>query len=399
MDKSPLLPVPGFSVSGVACGIKKNGGRDMIVIAAERPATMAGCFTQNTVVAAPVTLSREIAHKGSCRAIVANAGNANACTGAQGMDDARAMAHRCADALGLPADQVAVASTGVIGQQLPMDRVIAGINAAATSLAADGWEAAADAIRTTDLVPKWHSVRAEIGGRTITVTGIGKGSGMIHPNMATMLGFVCTDAPVGPEALHSALSRAVEKSFNRITVDGDTSTNDCVLCLAGGAAGGEPIAPDTLEWAQLADLLEQVCVSLAKQIVADGEGATKLVTLTVEGLETEADAVTIARQVATSSLVKTALFGCDPNWGRILAAAGQTGIGFDPERFSLAFDDRVLVKDGTWQGAQAEAAVAELMQGETYTVTLTLGAGPGSATVWTCDLSYDYVRINADYRT
>jgi glutamate N-acetyltransferase/amino-acid N-acetyltransferase len=393
------LAVPGFTAAGLACGIKQRDERDLMVIASDRPAAVAGVFTRNVVQAAPVTWSRRVVAGGTCRAVVANSGNANACTGPAGAADAAHMAALGGEALGVPPEAVAVASTGVIGQPLPMSRLEAGIPLAVAARTPDGWTDAADAIRTTDLVPKHHGATVEIGGRAVTVTGIAKGSGMIHPDMATMLAFLATDAPVAPGDLQALLSGVVEATFNRITVDGDTSTNDCVLVLAGGAAGGPPLGPGASGWEAFHGLLHGVCDALARDIVADGEGATKLVTVTVRGAAGEAEALRIARQVATSSLVKTALFGADPNWGRLLAAAGQAGVPFDPAAASIHIGARPLVKDGTHLGPEAEAEAARVMATRAYPVTLVVGDGPGEASVRTCDLSYDYVRINADYRS
>jgi glutamate N-acetyltransferase/amino-acid N-acetyltransferase len=393
------LPVPGFTAAGLACGIKKHGGPDLMLIASETPAAFTGVFTRNVVQAAPVTLTRQVAAAGACRAVVANSGNANACTGPQGLEDARATQRLVGGALGVPAEQVAVCSTGVIGEPLPMDRLAPGIPLAAGALSADGWEDAAEAIRTTDTRAKCHAGTVEADGRVLTVTGIAKGSGMIHPDMATMLAFLATDAPVAPGDLKTLLARTVEATFNRITVDGDTSTNDCVLLLAGGRAGGPALAPDRPGWDGFAALVRRVCDALATAIVADGEGATKVVTVSVRGLPTDAEALKVARQVATSSLVKTALFGADPNWGRLLSAAGQAGVPFDPEAASVTIGIAPLVRDGAHLGPEAEAAAAKVMATTAYPILLELGNGPGTASVRTCDLSYDYVRINADYRS
>lgn len=397
------LPVAGFTAAGIACGIKKSGDRDLMVIASDRPCAVAGTFTRNLVQAAPVIWTRKLVAGGSCQALVANSGNANAYTGTQGEADARQMAETCADLLDIPADQVAVASTGVISRPLPMKAIAGGIPEAVSALNEDGFADAADAIRTTDTVSKFHSVSEEINGVRVTVTGIAKGSGMIHPDMATMLGFLFTDAHVDAGSLQAALSPAVERSFNRITVDGDTSTNDCALLLANGRAGGQALTPETPGWERFSGMVETVCQTLARAIVADAEGATKLVTITVSGMDDEAGALAIARQIATSNLVKTALFGADPNWGRILAAAGQAGVPFDIEGASLMVGDVLLVKNGAYQGAYEddiqEEAAARVMATDEYEITLTLGAGKGTASYLTCDLSYDYVRINADYRT
>lgn len=403
MSPGPPLPVAGFTAGGLPCGIKKTGAPDLMVIAAEGPAVLAGVFTRNVVQAAPVTWTRKVAAAGACRSIVANSGNANACTGPQGDADAAEMAALTGAALGVPAEEVAVASTGVIGQELPMPKLRQGIPRAAAELRPDGWAAAAEALRTTDTVAKHHSARGQVksgaGDVPVTVTGIAKGSGMIHPDMATMLAFLATDAPVGATDLQSALAAAVERTFNRITVDGCTSTNDCVLLLAGGGAGGPVLTPEAPGWAAFTGLVHEVCDALAAAIVADGEGATREVTFTVTGLPTEAEAVAVAKAVAASPLVKTALFGADPNWGRILAAAGQAGVDFDPAQAALHIGDQALLKDGRHLGAEAEAAAAGVMAARAYGITLGLGDGPGAASVRTCDLSYDYVRINADYRT
>lgn len=399
MNPGTPLAVAGFSAWGLACGIKKTGAADLMVLACERPAALAAVFTRNVVQAAPVVWTRKVAAAGSCRAIVANSGNANACTGPQGDADAAEMAALVGQALGAPASQVAVASTGVIGQALPMAKLRQGIPRALAALRPDGWLAAAEAIRTTDTVAKHRSARGQAGGAPITVTGIAKGSGMIHPDMATMLAFLATDAPVAAADLQRALGPAVERTFNRITVDGCTSTNDCVLMLAGGGAGGAPLTPEAPGWGAFTALVHEVCDALAAAIVADGEGATKQVTLTVTGLKTEAEAVAVAKAVATSPLVKTALFGADPNWGRILAAAGQAGVAFDPGAAALHIGDQALLKDGRHLGPEAEAAAAGVMAARAYGITLGLGDGPGAASVRTCDFSYDYVRINADYRS
>ncbi len=395
------LPVAGFSSAGVACGIKANGNRDLLVVTSDRPATVAGVFTLNRVQAAPLHVSRQVVTGGVCRAVVINSGNANACTGDTGLTDARSMVRLCAHQLDLPTEQVAVCSTGVIGAPLPMTQVEAGIADACGQLSADGWADSADALRTTDLVAKAHTVQGVVNGREITLTAIAKGSGMIHPNMATMLGLVATDASITADALQAALSQANGRTFNRISVDGDTSTNDCVLVLANGQ--DEPITCEHPDWAVFADLLEAVLSPLAQAIVADGEGATKLVTVQVEGAQTELQAEQLARQIARSSLVKTALFGNDPNWGRIVAAAGQAAgehdIPLNSNDCSLQIAGVAILAAGKWLGSDAEAAASEAMLADAYTVCLRVGDGDAAATMWTCDLSYDYVRINAEYRT
>ncbi|MFQ5507791.1 MAG: bifunctional glutamate N-acetyltransferase/amino-acid acetyltransferase ArgJ [Leptospirillia bacterium] len=399
MSNSSPLSVPGFTAAGIHCGIKPGDTRDLMLIASDRPAAAAGVFTRNLVRAAPVELTRQVVAGGPLRALVANSGNANAYTGDTGEADAREMCRLTADALGISESEVAVASTGVIAQPLPMYALRDGIPKAASALAKNGWEDAADAIRTTDLVSKWHTAEGAIGGTPVTVTGIAKGSGMIHPDMATMLCFIATDAAVSASALQAMLARAVEFTFNRITVDGDTSTNDCVLALANGHAEHPEITAEGDDWNALYSLIYAVCERLSRAIVADGEGATKLVDITVTGATDDEAARAICRQVATSNLVKTALFGADPNWGRIIAAAGQAQVPFDIAGASLSIGDVVLVKGGAYEGEAAELVAADVMAGDAYTITLTVGDGPGTATYVTCDLSYDYVKINADYRT
>jgi glutamate N-acetyltransferase/amino-acid N-acetyltransferase len=399
VSPGPPLPVAGFTAGGLPCGIKKTGAPDLMVIAAEGPAALAGVFTRNVVQAAPVTWTRKVVGAGTCRAIVANSGNANACTGPQGEADAAEIAALVGAALDVAPEEVAVASTGVIGQPLPMAKLRQGIPRAVADLRPDGWSTAAEALRTTDTVAKHRSARGQVGEVPVTVTGIAKGSGMIHPDMATMLAFLATDAPVDGADLRRTLAGTVARTFNRITVDGCTSTNDCVLLMAGGGAGGPVLTPDTPGWAVFTGLVHEVCDALAAAIVADGEGATKQVTFTVTGLPTEAEAVAVAKAVAASPLVKTALFGADPNWGRILAAAGQAGVRFDPARAALHVGDQALLKEGRHLGPEAEAAAAGVMAARAYGITLGLGDGPGAASVRTCDFSYDYVRINADYRT
>jgi glutamate N-acetyltransferase/amino-acid N-acetyltransferase len=401
-----LTRVPGFRAAGVACGLKESGQLDLALVACERPATAAGMFTTNAFRAAPVLYDAELlSHSHSAiQGVVVNAGNANACTGEQGARDAGEMARLAEAALGLPPGSVLVMSTGVIGHPMPMERVVAGIRMAAASLSPRGGADAARAIMTTDLVPKEALVQVEIGGRLISIGGMAKGSGMIHPSLAlpgphaTMLSLMVTDAAVSPEALNTALERAVAASFNRISVDGDTSTNDTVLLLASGGAGNSPLELASDGYQQFEAALTGVCVSLAKQIARDGEGATRLVEIVVQGAASDAEAEQAAKTVATSPLVKTAVFGADPNWGRVLAAIGRSGVQVDPARVSLWLGEVQLVAGGEPLPFDAAAARAALKAPEVR-FTADLGLGPGQATVWTCDLSYRYVEINAEYHT
>jgi glutamate N-acetyltransferase/amino-acid N-acetyltransferase len=392
------LPL-GFTYAAMAAGIKKSGKPDLALIKADKPARCAGTFTTNQVVAAPVTLTRERIAGGLCQAILVNSGNANACTGAQGMADARRCGALAAGALGIAEELVAVASTGVIGVPLPMARFEEQMPVLASRLATDHAEAVAEAIRTTDAFPKISSRRIEIGGESVRILGVAKGAGMIHPNMATMLAFVMTDAIVDGACLDSLLRRAVDRSFNRITVDRDTSTNDTVLLLASGAAQNAEIVTGSAAAGVFAAALEEVLLDLAKMIVRDGEGATKLVRIEVCGAGSDDDALAVARSVATSALVKTAFFGADANWGRIIAAAGYAGVPVDQDKVRILFNEVPMVEGGLGLGAAQEARATAVLKQTEFTVTVDLGLGEGSAFYYTSDLGYEYVRINADYRS
>jgi glutamate N-acetyltransferase/amino-acid N-acetyltransferase len=387
----------GFTAAGVAAGIKPSGNPDVALIVSARPASAAGVFTTNRVCAAPVIVSREHLRGGKARAIAVNAGNANACTGEQGFRDARRMAYLTAELLGVAPEEVVVASTGVIGRPLPMDRLEAGLRKAAGELSPEGDAQAARAIMTTDTRPKEIAVEAPVDGKTVRIGGICKGSGMIAPNMATMLAFITTDADVWPEVLASSLRRAAEGTFNCVTVDGDCSTNDTLVVLANGASGVR-VPPQSPAHAAFYDGLLYVCTHLAKELARDGEGATKLVEVRVRGARTRAQARQVARTIANSPLVKTALFGNDPNWGRILCAAGYSGVAMDPATLALDLCGVPLVRAGEPAPFDA-AAVSEAMKSPEVSVLVDLGQGSQAATVWTCDLSYDYVRINAEYTT
>ena len=387
----------GFRAAGVAVGIKPSGNPDVAVLVSDSPATAAAVFTTNRVCAAPVIVSREHVADGRARAVAVNAGCANAVTGEGGMADARRMAAVTAGLLDLPVDEVLVASTGVIGRRLPMDRLENGLRTAAAALTSDGGDAAAQAIMTTDTRPKSISVQIETPEGPIRVGGMCKGSGMIAPNMATMLAFVTTDAVATPEYLQTLLGDITSRTFNCVTVDGDCSTNDSLFLLANGASGvhAEPGSP---AGEALHQAVEHVCTHLARELARDGEGATKLVAVRVRGAETALEARQVARSIANSPLVKTALFGNDPNWGRILCAAGYSGVALDPSRVALELCGIPLLRNGEPLPFDIPAASAAMKVPELEMV-LDLGAGSAEATVWTCDFSYDYVRINAEYTT
>jgi glutamate N-acetyltransferase/amino-acid N-acetyltransferase len=390
-----------FLASGLACGIKESGALDLALIYSEVPCVVAGAFTTNRMCAAPVQVSRDRVARGRAQCVVANSGNANCATGPQGLQDALEMAALAADAVGCPEEMTLVASTGKIGVPLPMEEIRRGTAAAATRLGrdADSADAASRAILTTDTVPKQIAVQFAIGGPTVRIGGIAKGAGMICPQMATMLCFLTTDAAIERAPLQEALSRAVDLSFNRITVDGDMSTNDTVILLANGCAGNATIR-DTHSpgYGEFLQALQFIATHLACAIVRDGEGATKLVTITVEGAPTDQDAHRIAKSIANSPLVKTALHGADPNWGRIASSAGAAGVDLRPEDLRIWFDDLLVAERGAGSGLDP-AAAREILLRDQYAIRVRVGEGPGSATVWTCDLSEEYVSINAEYLT
>jgi glutamate N-acetyltransferase/amino-acid N-acetyltransferase len=387
----------GFRAAGVRAGIKANGNPDLALLVSDVPAQAAAVFTTNLVQAAPVLVSKEhlASSRGAVRAIIVNSGCANACTGDAGMQVARDMAAETARLVGCPPEQVLVASTGVIGVGLSIGKIRAGLPAAFSALGADQGLAAARAIMTTDLSPKEAAATISIGGRDATIGGMAKGAGMIEPMMATMLGFVTTDAAAPQATLERALREAVDATFNAITVDGDSSTNDCVLLLANGASG---VVVDDAAYGIFVEGLTAVCRELALAIVRGGEGATKLVTVNVTGAASSAEARKAAKVIANSLLVKTAIHGGDPNWGRLICAAGRAGVAFDASRAAVTVGAIVLFKDGEPHDELAPQA-AEYLKGSDLTVGVDLGSGTASSTVWTCDLSAEYVRINADYRT
>ena len=394
-----ITAVPGIFAAGISAGIKKTAVPDLALIVSERDAAIAGVLTRNKVAAAPVLLARQRLRGGRARAILANSGNANACTGRPGLADAREMAALVAGLLGCSADHVFVGSTGVIGQPLPMDRIRAAIPRLVSQLTRQGGREAARAIMTTDTTIKMAAATESIAGRQITLGGIAKGSGMIHPDMATMLAYLVTDAYISRAMLQRALRRAMAESFNRIPLDGDTSTNDMVLCLANGLAGNQSFSTTGSDGLRFQELLNTVCQDLAKMIARDGEGATKFVELRITGARTEADALRVANTVATSSLVKTAWFGQDSNWGRIMAAIGRAGVTIRENRIAISYGDIPVVRRGIGLGQAAEVQANVVLRQREFTLTVHLGQGRAAATVWTSDLTLDYVKINASYRS
>lgn len=398
-----LLPVPGITLGTAAAKIKKWDREDVVLVVAERGAKAAGVFTQNRFRAAPVILCREhLAHQratgGDFRALIVNAGNANAGTGPSGLKDAETTCAKAARLVGCSAQEVLPYSTGVIMEPLPVERVVAGIDLAYANARSDGWYSAARAIMTTDTVPKATSRHIEIDGARVTVTGIAKGAGMIHPNMATTLAFVVTDAAVSPSLLQRTLRDVTGRTFNAISVDGDTSTNDTLLILANGAAGAPQIAAQSKASRQFSAALEEVCGSLAQQIVADGEGAQRVIEIEVRGARTESAARRIAETIATSPLVKTAFAGADPNWGRIFAAAGRSGVKFDPALVEISMAGIKVLRKGQPLDFNERAASNKLLA-DRVPIVVDLHAGKARARYWTCDFTAEYVRINASYRT
>ncbi|TVQ06333.1 MAG: bifunctional ornithine acetyltransferase/N-acetylglutamate synthase [Leptolyngbya sp. DLM2.Bin27] len=398
----------GFQAAGIAAGLKPSGAADLALIYSECDAIAAGVFTTSHVRAACVDYCRQrLEARPSARAILVNAGQANACTGNQGWVDTVESAVSLGAALNLPPEAVLIASTGVIGQRIKMDQLKAGIPTLVESLSAEGSEAAARAIVTTDLVTKAVAMETTIHDRPVRIGGIAKGSGMIHPNMATMLAFVTCDATVSPTLWQDMLRRAADRSFNQITVDGDSSTNDTLIALANGESRTPAIMDEGAEADQLEAMLTAVCQYLAKCVARDGEGATCLIEVTVEGAVTAAAAGQVAKAIAGSSLVKSAIFGHDPNWGRIAAAAGRAGVTFDQSDLRVQLGDILLMERGQPLAFDRPAASAYLtaatqgdyLKTDTVAIHVTIGDGPGSGQAWGCDLSYDYVKINAEYTT
>jgi glutamate N-acetyltransferase/amino-acid N-acetyltransferase len=390
--------VAGFQAAGLAAGIKKHGGLDLALIVADSPAHAAGVFTKNRVKAAPVLLCQRRLRSGQARAILINSGNANACNGSRGKEDARNLTRETARLLAIPAASVLAASTGVIGQPLPAERITAALPELVARLSPKGLPEAAEAILTTDTRPKTAFIQEKLWGHKITLAGMAKGAGMIHPDMATLLSFVVTDAAVDAAVLKKLLQDAVSRSFNRISIDGDTSTNDTVLLLASGRAGNPPVK-DVASAAPFAELLNRMLEDLAQQLVADGEGVSRVYRVLIKGAASPREARLAAATVATSPLVKTAMAGADVNWGRIMAALGRSGARFDPERVSIAFGPHLVAEKGQARGEAAEAAARELILAGPVTITINLADGEFQDFYDTCDFTEDYIRINASYRS
>lgn len=388
----------GYVAGGLYCGIRKTK-KDLAIIRSERPAVVAAVFTLNRTQAAPILVDkRQLQRTPECSAIVINSGNANACTGERGLNDAWSMVQATAHALDIPEDQVLVSSTGVIGQYLPMDNILTGIRTLAGQLDTSGAQDAAEAIMTTDTYRKESAVRFTLGRSLVTIGGMAKGSGMIAPNMATMLAFITTDAAISRPLLQKALDRANRRSFNRISVDGDMSTNDMAVVLANGAAGNDPFGEHSEEFHLFCAALEYVMIKLAKMIARDGEGATKLIEVYVKGARSESEAEAVARSVANSNLVKTAVHGNDANWGRIMAAVGYSGAPVDPDIVEIRINDLPVLNKG-YEIVLDEARTAAALATEHVLITVNLNLGQDEVRFWTCDLTKDYVHINASYRS
>lgn len=388
----------GFLATGVACGLKKNGKRDLALVASEVPAIATGVFTKNLVKGHSLQLTMKHMEKGKARAIVINSGNANACVGEQGYKDAQEIASLTADLLSCSPEEILVGSTGVIGFTLNMEAIRSGIKEAVSGLSASGGHLAEEAIMTTDLVPKEMAVELEINGKKVVIGGMAKGSGMIHPNMATMIGVITTDACISASLLDKCFREIINRTFNRISVDGDTSVCDMVVMLANGKAENPEINMEDSSFHAFSTALEAVCTYLARQLAKDGEGATKLIEILVNGAATKEDAYKIVCSIAKSPLVKTAIFGEDANWGRVMTAAGYSGASFDPNKTDISIGDLEVCKAGcavTFDEAKAKS----LLQKDEITITLNLNEGSYSDRIWTCDFSYDYVKINGSYRS
>lgn len=403
--KGGVTAAEGFQAAAAAAGIKYQGRSDMAMVYSEKPCKAAGTFTTNVVKAAPVKWDQEIVyHQPKAQAIVCNSGIANACTGEEGLGCCKETAEAAAEILGIPAESVLVTSTGVIGMQLPIQKLTDGVKAMAPVLSGslEAGNLAAKAIMTTDTVEKEAAVQVEIGGKTVTVGGMCKGSGMIHPNMCTMLGFVTTDVNISKELLLEALRQDVQDTYNMVSVDGDTSTNDTVLLLANGMAGNPEITEKNKDYQTFCEALNYVNTTLAKKIAGDGEGATALFEVKVIGAKSKEQAVALSKSVVTSSLTKAAIYGHDANWGRILCAMGYSGADFDPEKVDLYFESRAgkikIIENGVSTGYSEEEASRILSEDE-VTAIADIKMGDCTATAWGCDLTYDYVKINADYRS
>jgi len=389
-------PVPGFRAAGLNAGIK-DSAPDLALIVSDTPASVAAVFTQSTVVGAPVEVSRERVKSGQARGVVVNSGCSNVAMGARGIRDAKTMARLAAKAVGCDEVEMLVASTGVIGEPLPMNAIKSGVPRAAEALSSDGWDDAAEAIRTTDTHAKVASTRLKLGGKTITLQGIAKGSGMIEPNMATMLSYLATDAKIAPATLRGMLKRVADQTYNCLSIDGEGSTSDTVILLANGAAGGTALRGDDAKKFEAA--LHAVCEDLVRQLARDGEGATKLLIVEVEGAKSKAQAELAARRIGNSMLVKTAVFGGDPNWGRIMQAIGHAQIAWHPEKTRVKVGGVVVFSKGRSAGTAARKRAEKAHEKEEITIHVDLGLGEHASKLFTCDLTYDYVKINAEYTT
>ncbi len=398
-DLPPDFQVPGFLAAGIPAGIKKNQEKDLALIYSGVSSKAAGVFTTNRVKAAPVLLSKERVRSGRARAILINSGSANACTGKRGLADGLHLSRLIAGSLRIAPEDVLLASTGVIGKPLPMNLIEENVPRLLSSLKPEGLGDAARAIVTTDTFPKGAILRQKVNGKEITLAGIAKGAGMISPHMATLLSFVITDASISLMALRQSLKEGVRESYNRVTVDGDMSTNDTLLILANGEAKNKEIVPGTAGYRKFSFLLRELLFSLAQKIVRDGEGATKWVAIMVEKARTALEAERVARAVATSPLVKTAFFGEDANWGRILCAAGYSGASIDPNKIDIYFDDVAIVRHGEGTGSAGEEQATAVMKKREYTVRINLNQGTKKTSIFTTDFSLDYVKINASYRS
>ena len=403
MEKTTVnhgFQVPGFVAAGIFCGIKTNKQKDLALIFSEKPAVAAGVFTTNKIVSPTVTWCRKVLDSSKTfRAIVVNSGNANACNGQRGMKDCKSVASRLAQELSISPKEVLMASTGIIGVPLPSEKIIKSIPTLSSKLSFTGWVHSAEAIMTTDQTVKSKSLSFKIGKHKITLGGIAKGSGMIHPNMATMLAFIATDVAIEKKVLNRALKETSDQTFNRITVDGNTSTNDMVLVLANNKAKNASIQAGSSAYRTFVSKLTELCLDLSHKIVLDGEGATKFVTIRVQGARLKTHAHRIALSVATSSLVKTALFGQDPNWGRIIAAVGCAGVPVNLDNIKILLNGSILFKNGAPTRSASQPALRKKMTSKNLIIVIELNAGRYSDVVYTCDLSYDYVRINAEYTT
>lgn len=398
LDKGTIVTPEGFQAAGIHSGVKRKRN-DLGIIYCETPATVAAVYTLNVIQAAPLQITKEsIAKEGKIQALIVNSGNANACTGEQGEKDAQVMRNVTADKFGLPEHYVAVASTGVIGEQMPMDKIIPHIDKLSPDSSSESATQFNESILTTDLVEKTTCYQTIINGKKVTMAGVAKGSGMIEPNMATMLAFVTTDINIESAFLELALKEATNQTFNCITVDGDTSTNDTALVMASGLANNESLTPDHKDWSLFKKLLQQTCEDLAKSIARDGEGATKLIEVEVIGAADNHQATKVAKSVVGSSLVKTAIFGTDANWGRIIAAVGYSGAEVNPQTIDMAIGSISLLKNSQPLSFSEEEAT-EYLKNDEIKIMIHLNVGNGTGKAWGCDLTYDYVRINASYRT